>query len=58
MHGLQEDDATSSFEAKMAKLAGKEAGMFVMSGTMGNQLALRTHLQQVRPAERSGMHTS
>lgn len=30
----------------MAKLTGKEAAMFVPSGTMSNQLALRTHLKQ------------
>jgi len=30
----------------MAKLTGKEAALFVPSGTMSNQLALRTHLKQ------------
>jgi len=35
-----------ALEAHMAKIAGKEAAMFIPSGTMSNQLALRTHLQQ------------
>lgn len=30
----------------MARLTGHEAGMFVLSGTMGNQISLRTHLKQ------------
>ncbi|KAF9243816.1 pyridoxal phosphate-dependent transferase [Melanogaster broomeanus] len=33
-------------EAHVAKLAGKEAALFVTSGTMGNQLAIRSHLHQ------------
>lgn len=40
----QEDETTNNFEAKIAKLAGKEAGLFCVSGTMSNQLAIRTHL--------------
>lgn len=43
---FQEDPTTLDLEAHVAKLAGKEAGLFVLSGTMGNQLALRTHLTQ------------
>ncbi|KAH8100542.1 pyridoxal phosphate-dependent transferase [Cristinia sonorae] len=35
-----------ALEAHMAKLTGKEAALFVPSGTMSNQLALRTHLKQ------------
>ncbi|PWN43598.1 hypothetical protein IE81DRAFT_322256 [Ceraceosorus guamensis] len=41
-----EDETTTSFEAEMAALAGKEAALFVVSGTLSNQLAIRTHLQQ------------
>lgn len=42
---FQEDPTTNNLETFMAKLTGKEAGLFVMSGTMGNQIAIRTHLQ-------------
>src|SRR5271163_1975286 len=41
-----EDETTNALEAKIASLAGKEAAMFVPSGTMSNQIALRTHLYQ------------
>ncbi|ORY78091.1 pyridoxal phosphate-dependent transferase [Leucosporidium creatinivorum] len=41
-----EDQATSDFEEKVARLAGKEAAMFAVSGTMTNQLAIRAHLTQ------------
>ena len=40
----REDDTTASLESHVASLAGHEAGLFVLSGTMANQLALRTHL--------------
>ncbi|KAG6371653.1 pyridoxal phosphate-dependent transferase [Boletus reticuloceps] len=40
------DESTVAFEAHIAKIAGKEAGLFLPSGTMSNQVALRTHLQQ------------
>ncbi|CZT49022.1 related to threonine aldolase [Rhynchosporium secalis] len=42
----REDATTSSLEKHVAELAGHEAGLFVISGTMANQLALRTHLNQ------------
>ncbi|CZR53512.1 related to threonine aldolase [Phialocephala subalpina] len=42
----REDQTTSSFEQRMADLTGHEAGAFVLSGTMANILALRTHLTQ------------
>ena len=35
-----------SLEVHIAKLTGKEAALFVPSGTMSNQVALRTHLVQ------------
>ncbi|KAK0657608.1 pyridoxal phosphate-dependent transferase [Cercophora newfieldiana] len=43
---FREDPTTMDLEAHCAALAGKEAGLFVLSGTMGNQLALRSLLTQ------------
>ncbi|KAI2628332.1 threonine aldolase [Xylaria nigripes] len=43
---FQEDPTTTDLEAHVAALTGKEAGLFVLSGTMGNQLALRSLLTQ------------
>lgn len=40
------DECTNALEAHVAKLTGKEAGLLLPSGTMSNQLALRTHLTQ------------
>jgi threonine aldolase len=37
---------TIAFEAHIARLCGKEAALFVSSGTLANQLAVRTHLKQ------------
>ncbi len=37
---------TTVLEAHMARLFGKEAALFLPSGTMSNQLAIRTHLKQ------------
>lgn len=42
----QEDTTTTEFEKFMAKLTGKEDSLLVMSGTMGNQIALRSLLTQ------------
>jgi len=39
-----EDPTTLSLERFIAELAGKEEALLVLSGTMGNQVALRTHL--------------
>ncbi|SCV74933.1 BQ2448_7962 [Microbotryum intermedium] len=41
-----EDQATNDLQDRVAKLAGKEAGLFCVSGTMTNQLAIRSHLTQ------------
>jgi len=41
-----EDTTTNEFERYVAKLLGHEAGLFVPSGTMGNQLGVRMHLMQ------------
>ncbi|KAI5459801.1 pyridoxal phosphate-dependent transferase [Mariannaea sp. PMI_226] len=43
---FQEDTVTNDLEAYTAQRTGKEAGLFVLSGTMGNQLALRSLLTQ------------
>jgi threonine aldolase len=37
---------TAALEAHMARIFGKEAAVFVPSGTMANQLAVRSHLKQ------------
>ncbi len=37
-----EDQLTNSLESRVAELTGKEAGLFVPSGTMGNGLGIRT----------------
>lgn len=41
-----EDPTTTDLESWIAELTGKEAALLVMSGTMGNQVALKTHLAQ------------
>ncbi|KIR56205.1 threonine aldolase [Cryptococcus gattii Ru294] len=41
-----EDPSTAALEKRIAKLTGKEAAMFAVSGTMTNQLAIRTHMKQ------------
>lgn len=41
-----EDSVTSQLESKVAKLAGKDAGLYCVSGTLLNQIALRTNLLQ------------
>ncbi|WP_218082549.1 low-specificity L-threonine aldolase [Anthocerotibacter panamensis] len=40
---LGDDPTVSCLEAYMAELLGKEAALFVPSGTMGNQICLRIH---------------
>lgn len=42
----QEDTTTAELETYIASLTGKESGLLVMSGTMGNQIALRSLLTQ------------
>ncbi|TIA96477.1 hypothetical protein E3P94_03314 [Wallemia ichthyophaga] len=41
-----EDESTQKFEHKIARMTGKQAAMFCVSGTMSNQVGLRTHLTQ------------
>ena len=38
-----EDPTVNKLESEAARLMGKEAGLFLPSGTMGNQVALLTH---------------
>ena len=40
-----EDPTVNRLEARVADLLGKEAGLFVPSGTMSNQIGIRTHTQ-------------
>lgn len=42
----REDPTVIKLEELGAKLLGKEAGLFVCSGTMGNQVAIMTHTQR------------
>ncbi len=39
----RDDPSVNELEARAAEILGKEAGLFVPSGTMGNQVAIRTH---------------
>ncbi len=41
-----EDPTVARLEVLVAELAGKEAGLFVPSGTMGNQVALAAHTRR------------
>jgi len=42
----REDPTVNRLEELAARMVGKEAAVFVPSGTMGNQMALRVHTQQ------------
>lgn len=39
----RDDPSVNELEHRAAEVLGKEAGLFVPSGTMGNQIAIRTH---------------
>ncbi|RLV95424.1 Low-specificity L-threonine aldolase [Spathaspora sp. JA1] len=41
-----EDQATVALEEKVAAMTGKESGLFCVSGTLSNQIAMRVHLLQ------------
>lgn len=43
---FNEDPVTNSLQKYVAERAGHEGALLVMSGTMGNQVAIRTHLVQ------------
>ncbi|KPV74289.1 uncharacterized protein RHOBADRAFT_16035, partial [Rhodotorula graminis WP1] len=47
---VYEDEDTRELEERVAQMAGKEAGLFCVSGTLSNQLAIRTHLTLATPA--------
>jgi threonine aldolase len=40
------EPCTKSLEEHVAQLTGKEAGLFLPSGTMSNQIAIRAHLKE------------
>ena len=42
---LGEDPTVNHLQQKMASMLGKEAALFVPSGTMANQVAIKTHIQ-------------
>ncbi|KAI9740600.1 MAG: hypothetical protein M1834_005181 [Cirrosporium novae-zelandiae] len=42
----REDSTTNSLQSHIASLTGHEDALLMMSGTMGNQVALRSHLMQ------------
>lgn len=42
---FQDDPTTNNLETFIADLTGKEAALLVLSGTMGNQVSIRAHLQ-------------
>lgn len=42
----QEDQTTREFQDEVARLTGMEEALFVLSGTMGNQIGVRVHLFQ------------
>jgi threonine aldolase len=53
-----EDPGINALEARGAELLGKEAALFVPSGTMSNLLAMMSHCQRGRPCWVSGPHLS
>lgn len=42
----EEDHATTEFQNEIARLTGMEGALFMLSGTMGNQIGVRVHLNQ------------
>ncbi|KAJ5097987.1 Low-specificity L-threonine aldolase [Penicillium argentinense] len=42
----QEDNSTTEFQKEIARLTGMEDALFMLSGTMGNQIGVRIHLNQ------------
>ena len=40
-----EDETTNALQEKCARLTGKEAALFVPTGVLGNQLAIKSHTQ-------------
>ncbi|KAF9873438.1 threonine aldolase [Colletotrichum karsti] len=46
IYDAQGDPSVKALEARLMSLTGKEAALWVVSGTQGNQICLRTHLTQ------------
>lgn len=46
IYDTEGDDSVNALQNKLAKMSGKEAALWTVSGTMGNQICLRTHLTQ------------
>ena len=42
---LGEDPTVNQLQDKIASILGKDAGLFMPSGTMANQVAIKTHIQ-------------
>lgn len=45
----KEDKTTTEFQSEIARLTGMEDALFVLSGTMGNQIGVRVHLNEPPP---------
>ena len=45
----QEDSTTIEFQREIARLTGMEDALFMLSGTMGNQIGVRVHLNHPPP---------
>ncbi|KAH8693830.1 putative L-allo-threonine aldolase [Talaromyces proteolyticus] len=46
MYDAEGDESVNRLQDRLVELTGKEAAMWALSGTMGNQICLRTHLTQ------------
>jgi threonine aldolase len=46
MYDSTGDESVNRLQDRLVELTGKEAAMWALSGTMGNQICLRTHLTQ------------
>lgn len=46
MYDAEGDESVNRLQERLVELTGKEAAMWALSGTMGNQICLRTHLTQ------------
>ncbi|KAL1862272.1 hypothetical protein Plec18170_001097 [Paecilomyces lecythidis] len=46
IYDTEGDESVNALQDKIAKMSGKEAALWTLSGTMGNQICLRTHLTE------------
>ncbi|KAJ0283038.1 hypothetical protein Brms1b_009403 [Colletotrichum noveboracense] len=46
IYDVNGDPSVKALEARLVELTGKEAALWAISGTQGNQICLRTHLTQ------------